>query len=110
MEVIMISGFSLKSGTSVKIENNRVHILKDDGKSASNGMFAGRAAVQIVIKLSAITAMIQNVNYLLICASGLPKPTDFKITNLADIKQFPNCIVGEEAELKEVYDAINSLF
>jgi hypothetical protein len=54
--------------------------------------------------------MIQNVNYLLICASGLPKPTDFKITTLADIKQFPNCIVGKEEELKEVYDVVGSLF
>ena len=101
--------FNLKSGTNVIVENNKITILRNDAKSAMKGLFAGRTMGQMVIKLSSISGMIQYADYLLICASGLPTPNEFKISNVADIKQYPNCIVGKENELKEVYDYINSL-
>ena len=101
--------FNLKSGTNVIVENNKITILRNDAKSAMKGLFAGRTMGQMVIKLSSISGMIQYADYLLICASGLPTPKEFKISTVADIKQYPNCIVGKENELKEVYDYINSL-
>ena len=101
--------FNLKSGTNVIVENNKITILRNDAKSAMKGLLAGRTMGQMVIKLSSISGMIQYADYLLICASGLPTPNEFKISNVADIKQYPNCIVGKENELKEVYDYINSL-
>ena len=101
--------FNLRSGTTVIVEENKVSILRNNGKSAVKGLFAGRAMGQMVIKLSSISGMIQYADYMLICASGLPTPTDFKISNIGDIKQYPNCIVGKEAELQEVYDYINNL-
>ena len=100
---------NLKSGTNVIVENTKITILRNDGKSAMKGLFAGRTMGQMVIKLSSVSGMIQNADYLLICASGLPTPNEFKISNIADIKQYPNCIVGKENELKEVYDYINNL-
>lgn len=101
--------FNLKSGTSVIVENTKITILRNDGKSAMKGLFAGRAMGQMVIRLSSVSGMIQYADYMLICASGLPTPNEFKISNIADIKQYPNCIVGKENELKEVYDYINNL-
>lgn len=101
--------FKLKSGTDVVVQNNKITILRNDAKSALKGLFAGRAMGQMVIKLSSVSGMIQNADYLLICASGLPTPNDFKISNIGEIKQYPNCIVGKENELKEVYDYINNL-
>ena len=101
--------FKLKSGTNVIIEDTKISILRNDGKSTMKGLFAGRTMGQMVIKLSSVSGMIQYADYLLICASGLPKPNEFKISNVADIKQYPNCIVGKENELKEIYDYIQSL-
>lgn len=101
--------FKLKSGTNVVVENTKITILRNDAKSAMKGLFAGRTMGQMVIKLSSVSGMIQYSDYLLICASGLPTPNEFKISNVADIKQYPNCIVGKENELKEVYDYINNL-
>lgn len=101
--------FNLKSETSVIVENTKITILRNDGKSAMKGLFVGRAMGQMVIRLSSVSGMIQYADYMLICASGLPTPNEFKISNIADIKQYPNCIVGKENELKEVYDYINNL-
>ncbi|KKX99938.1 hypothetical protein VN21_16950 [Paraclostridium benzoelyticum] len=101
--------FNLKSGTSVIVENTKITILRNDGKSAMKGLFVGRAMGQMVIRLSSVSGMIQYADYMLICSSGLPTPNEFKISNIADIKQYPNCIVGKENELKEVYDYINNL-
>lgn len=64
---------------------------------------------QMVIKLSPVTEMIQYEDYLLTCASVLPTPNEFKISNIPDIKQYPNCIVGKESEFIEIYDYINNL-
>ncbi|MDU2687508.1 MAG: hypothetical protein E7C44_08560 [Paeniclostridium sordellii] len=44
----------------------------------------------------------------MLCASGLHTSTDFKISSIADIKQYPNCILGKEVELQEVYNCINN--
>ena len=101
--------FNLKSGTNIIVDDTKISILRNDSKSAMKGQFAGRTLGQMVIKLSSISGMIQYADYLLICASGLPTPNEFKISNVADIKQYPNCIVGKENELKEVYDYINNL-
>ena len=101
--------FNLKSGTNIIVDDTKISILRNDSKSAMKGPFAGRTMGQMVIKLSSISGMIQYADYLLICASGLPTPNEFKISNVADIKQYPNCIVGKENELKEVYDYINNL-
>lgn len=67
------------------------------------GLFVGRTMGEMTIKLSAVTWLIQYADYLLIWASGLPVPNDFKITSIGDIKKYSNCIVGKEYELKEIY-------
>lgn len=99
--------FDLKSGTKVVIDETSVNIERTGGKSAVKGLFAGRAMGQMTIKLSAITGLIHFADYLIICASGLPTPNDFKIGSIAEIKQYPNCIVGKENELEEVYHYLN---
>ncbi len=104
-----MKSFNLKSGTIVNIDDTKINILRTDGKSALKGLFAGRTMGEMTIKLSAVTGVIQYADYLLICASGLPTPNDFKISSIPDIKQYPNCIVGKENELKEIYDYINTL-
>lgn len=101
--------FNLKSGTTVLIDESKVHILRNDGKSAIKGLLAGRTMGQMLIKTNSITGLIQDADYLLICASGLPTPKDFKISSTAEIKQYPNCIVGKEHEIKEIYEFINRL-
>ncbi|WP_373599453.1 hypothetical protein [Paraclostridium bifermentans] len=101
--------FKLKSGTVVEINNSTIEIRRTDGKSAMKGLFAGRTMGEMTIKISALTGLIQYADYLIICASGLPSPNDFKISSVGDIKQYPNCIVGKEGELKEIYDFIKNL-
>lgn len=101
--------FNLKSGTTVIVDDRKITILRKSGKSAVKGLFAGRVIGEMVIKLSSVSGMIQYADYLMICASGLPTPTDFKISNIGDIKQYPNCIVAKEEELKEIFDYINEL-
>ncbi|SDY14280.1 hypothetical protein [Eubacterium barkeri] len=98
--------FRFKSGTSVLIGDNILEINRTDAKSAAKGLFAGRAMGQMTIKLSAISGVIYYADYLMICASGLPTPNDFKISSIGDIKQYPNCIVAKNEELRELYDVL----
>ncbi|NYE07580.1 hypothetical protein F4694_004391 [Bacillus niacini] len=58
---------------------------------------------QMTIKMSALTGLIFFADYMVICASGLPSPNDFKISSIAEIKQYPNCIVVKEQKLEELY-------
>ncbi len=101
--------FNFKSGTIVRINDSYVEILRENSKSAMKGLFAGRAMGKMLIKKSAITGVIFYADYLLICASGLPTPNEMKISNIADIKQYPNCIVAKESELMELYQALAAL-
>ncbi|MEG2251382.1 MAG: hypothetical protein RSA91_08060 [Bacilli bacterium] len=105
-----MKSFNLKSGTLVEITDTKIEIKRTDGKSALKGLFAGRTMGEMTIKLSSVTGLVQYADYFLICASGLPTPNDFKLTSINDIKQYPNCIVGKEDELKEIYNYINTLF
>lgn len=102
--------FNFKSGTIVNVKDSVVEILREDGKSAAKSLFAGRTMGKMVIKKSAITGIIYDADYLIICASGLPTPNDFKISSIADIKQYPNCIVAKNAELKDLYDVLVDIF
>jgi hypothetical protein len=95
--------FELTSGTIVMVDESRIVIERTGGKSAMKGLFAGRAMGQMSIKTSALTGLIFFVDYLVICASGLPTPIDFKLTSVGEIKQYPNCIVAKEQELQELY-------
>jgi hypothetical protein len=99
--------FDLKSGTTVMIDESKIVIERTGGKSAVKGLFAGRTMGQMSIKTSAITGLIFYADYLVICASGLPVPNDFKLSSIAEIKQYPNCIVGKEQELAELYQYLN---
>ncbi|MGL6056868.1 MAG: hypothetical protein ACRC17_00945 [Culicoidibacterales bacterium] len=72
-------------------------------------LFAGRTMGKMIIKNESITALIYNADYLIICASGLPTPNDFKISNIAEVKQYPNCIVGKAEELLEIYNILAEL-
>ena len=96
----------LKSGTSILVKNSYIEILRQDAKSAAKTLFAGRTMGKMVIKKSSVSGIIFNADYLLICASGLPSPSDFKILNTADIKQYPNCIVGKSEELEKLYNIL----
>ncbi|WP_102346121.1 hypothetical protein [Bacillus sp. Marseille-P3661] len=99
--------FELKSGTNVIIDENKIVIDRTGGKSAVKGLFAGRTMGLMTLKTSAITGLIFNADYLVICASGLPTPNDFKITSVNDVKQYPNCIVAKEKELEELYQYLS---
>jgi hypothetical protein len=99
--------FDLKSGTIVMVDENQIVIERSGGKSAMKGLFAGRAMGQMTIKMSAVTGLIYFADYMVICASGLPTPNDFKLTSVAEIKQYPNCIVAKEKELEELYQYLN---
>lgn len=103
----MMKTFDLKSGTSVMMDENRIVIERTGGKSAVKGLFAGRTMGQMTIKTSALTGLIFFADYLVICASGLPAPNDFKLSSVAEIKQYPNCIVGKEQELSEIYQYLS---
>jgi hypothetical protein len=95
--------FDFKSGTKVMVDETQIIIERSGGKSAMKGLFAGRAMGQMTIKMSALTGLIYYADYLVICASGLPSPNDFKLTSIPEIKQYPNCIVAKEQELEELY-------
>lgn len=99
--------FELKSGTKVMVDESKIIIERTGGKSAVKGLFAGRTMGQMSIKTSAMTGIIFNADYLVICASGLPTPNDFKISSIAEIKQYPNCIVAKEQELEELYQYLS---
>jgi hypothetical protein len=99
--------FDLKSGTIVMVDENQIVIERSGGKSAMKGLFAGRAMGQMTIKMSAVTGLIFFADFMVICASGLPTPNDFKLTSIAEIKQYPNCIVAKEKELEELYQYLN---
>lgn len=96
----------LKSGTSIIMGDSYLEIIRQDAKSAAKTLFAGRTMGKFIIKKDSISGVIFNADYLLICASGLPVPSDFKILNTADIKQYPNCIVGKSEELEVLYKTI----
>jgi hypothetical protein len=102
-----VKTFELKSGTKVMVDDSKIIIERTGGKSAVKGLFAGRTMGQMSIKTSAMTGIIFNADYLVICASGLPTPNDFKISSIAEIKQYPNCIVAKEQELEELYQYLS---
>jgi hypothetical protein len=104
---IIMKTFEFKSGTKVMVDENKLVIERTGGKSAVKGLFQGRTMGQMTIKTSALTGLIFFADYLVICASGLPVPNDFKLTSIAEIKQYPNCIVGKEQELEELYQYLN---
>lgn len=95
--------FELNSGTKVMVDEHKIVIERTGSKSAVKGLFQGRAMGQMTIKTSAMTGLIFFADYLVICCSGLPTPNDFKISSTGEIKQYPNCIVGKENELEELY-------
>ena len=102
--------FNLKSGTTVIIAENTIHILREDAKSAAKALLSGRTMGKMVIKKTSITGIIFFSDYMIICASGLPTPSDFKVTSITDIKQYPNCIVAKESELIELYNELVKIF
>lgn len=99
--------YKFKSGTEVIVTDQTVEILRLDSKSAAKALFSGRTMGKMILKRSSITGVIFNADYLIVCASGLPSPSDFKISNVADIKQFPNCIVAKPEELSLLYDELS---
>ncbi len=98
--------YELKSGTDVIITKSRIEIIRTSGKSAMKTLFAGRTSGETVIRTSAITGAVFYDDYLMVFASGFPSPSDFKIFNTGDIKQYPNCIVGKNEELDPIYEEI----
>ena len=101
--------FELKCGTIVNITSNKIIIERKSAKSKFKGIYASEGKEQVMIKLSAISNVIFDVDFLILCGLGLPVPSDFKDYNKPDIKQYPNCIVGTYDELKPIYDYLLSL-
>lgn len=101
--------FNLKSGTNVKITDGKIYISRSSAKGALKGLFAGRAMGEMVIKVSSISGIIQDVDCLYICGSGLPTPKDFKLGSTDDNKQLPNCITGPKEDLIEIFNCIDKL-
>lgn len=106
----MTKKFDFKSGTTVIISENTIHILREDAKSAAKALLSGRTMGKMVIKKASISGIIFHSDYMIICASGLPTPSDFKVTSITDIKQYPNCIVAKESELSELYNELVKIF
>lgn len=101
--------FKLKSGTDVIIGEKGIEILRVSGKSAFKALAMGRTMGSTFIKISSISGAVMFADYLVIFASGFSSPKDFKISNVGDIKEFPNCIVGKEEELIPIYNEIKKL-
>ena len=101
--------YNLKSGTDVIITRSKIEIIRESGKSAAKALFAGRTSGKTLIKTSSITGVVFDADYLLITASGFSSPSDYKISSIADIKQYPNCIAGKHEELSEIYQDIVNL-
>ena len=102
----MNNQITLNSGTIVSLNDSFIEIIREDSKSAAKSLFAGRTMGRMLINKKSISGIIFNADYLLICASGLPTPSDFKISNVADVKQYPNCIVAKNNELLELYNRL----
>lgn len=101
--------FRLKCGTVVNITKNKIIIERSSKKSKFKGIYAREGKEQVMIKLSAISNIIFDVDFLILCGLGLPVPSDFRDYNKPDIKQYPNCIVGGYEELKPIYDYLLDL-
>lgn len=101
--------FRLNSGTIVTIDDTKVVILRSEDKGVSKKFVAGRAKGELVIRLSSISSLIIYGDYLLICGLGLPTPKEFSSSNLVQIKQYPNCIVGNEEEIRGIFEYIKNL-
>lgn len=101
--------FNLKSGTKVIIQNDKMSIIRNENSPTKSLTTAAKIKSDIVIKLSAISSMIKSEDYLLICGNGLPMPGNFKATTAVELKQYPNCMKGNEAELQEIYDYLYDL-
>ena len=93
----------MKSGTDVAITEETVEINRISGKSSAKTLFIGHTSGRMVIKKKLISSVIYDSEHLMIFAAGLPAPSDFKISNIVDIEQYPNCIVGSEEELAKIY-------
>ena len=91
------------------ITSNKIIIERKSAKSKFKGIYASEGKEQVMIKLSAISNIIFDVDFLILCGLGLPVPSDFRDYNKPDIKQYPNCIVGTYDELKPIYDYLLSL-
>ena len=102
----MNNQITLNSGTIVNLNDSFIEIIREDSKSAAKSVFAGRTMGKMLINKKSISGIIFYADYLLICASGLPTPNDFKISNIADVKQYPNCIVAKNNELLELYNRL----
>lgn len=102
----MNNKINLNSGTVINLNDSFIEIIREDSKSAAKSLFAGRTMGKMLINKKSISGIVFNADYLLICASGLPTPNDFKISNIADVKQYPNCIVAKNNELSELYNTL----
>ena len=101
--------FNLKSGTNVRIDDTKIHISRNTTKGTLKAIAFGRTSGDMFIKLSSISGFILSNDCLFVCGSGLPTPKDFKVSSADDNKQLPNCIIGKEDELKELYDYLINL-
>lgn len=98
--------FSLKSGTDVIIDDKGIEIIRTNGKSAFKALALGRTMGNTYMKISSVSGAVVFADYLMIFASGFSSPNDFKISNIGDVKEFPNCIVGKKNELIPIYEEI----
>jgi hypothetical protein len=80
--------FDLNSGTHIAIKEKVIVITRSpSGKGSVKALLTGRQLGTTVIKISSISGLILEGDHLIICGSGLPSPKDFKMSNIADIKQ-----------------------
>lgn len=95
--------FQMSSGTLIVVEEKVIVITRAaTGKGSVKALLTGRHLGTAVIKISSVSGLILEGDHLIICGSGLPSPSDFKMTNIADIKKMPNCIIGKSEELSEL--------
>lgn len=88
----------LSTGTCLTFHETFLTIEKKDASQST----------KTLIRLSSITGMVVDTDYVFLCVEGFPRPYDFKHANVVAIKQNPSCIVGNAYELNEVYTQIQS--
>lgn len=91
---------------TVTVDNKFILIERSSATSAMKSLLGGRTMGKTIIKVSSITGIHFNADMLTIMASGFNGVTDGKLSNINDIKQMPNTIVGKSEELEPIYNAI----
>lgn len=101
--------FELAGGTTIELSNKFLKIIRISKEERMKSILGGRAGGEMLIKISEITGIMFDSTYMVFFACGIPSPTNFSFSKIAEIKQLPNCIIGRKEELYTLYQEIIKL-